>query len=428
MVIPLSAIRLWRPPVCRTAVLLVLAGLSGPACAASLSFDDALALAVRETPVIRAESAQIDAARQAAIPAGELPDPKLALGIENLPIEGPDRYSLTRDFMTMQRIGLMQEFPNAAKRDARVAVARGRVAQAEAQTRITRLAVLRETAVAWIARDAAERQLARIDALVEENRLFAAAVRARLAGGKGNALEAVAPRQEAAMIEARRDELAARRQQAIAALKRWIGPRAEAPLEGSAPDWPIARDTLSHALHQHPELTAFDPKARVLDAEVAEAQAAKKPDWALEMAYQKRGSQFGDMLSLGVSFDLPIFSATRQQPQIAAKQAERVALDAEREAVLREHAAMLETDFTEYQRLVNAVKRQREVLLPLAGEKVDLALAGWRGGKAELTDLVMARRERIDAELMAIAFEGERRQMAARLHYAYSEPNVSGEK
>jgi len=433
MVIPQSAARLWRPPVCPTAVLLVWAGFAGPVCAGPLSFDDALALAVRETPVLRAESAQIDAARQAAIPAGALPDPKLALGIDNLPIEGPDRFSLSRDFMTMRRIGLMQDFPNAAKRDARVAAARGRVAQAEAQTRITRLMVLRETALAWIARDAVERQLAGIDALVEENRVFEASVRARIAGGKGSALEAVAPRQEAALIEARRDELDARRRQAVAALERWVGPDARARLAGRAPDWPIDRDALAHALHRHPELTGFDPKARVLDAEVAEARAAKKPDWALELAYQKRGSQFGDMAMVNVTFDLPVFAASRQDPQIASRQAERAALDAEREAVLREHAAMLETDLAEYQRLDRAVARQRDVLLPLADEKAALALAAWRGGTGELADLVMARRERIDAGLIAIALEGERRQMAARLYYAYgdhakSEPNLSGEK
>ena len=132
MVIPLSVARLWRPPLGRTAALFVLAGLAGPVGAESLSFDDALALAVRETPALRAESVQIDAARQAAIPAGELPDPKLALGIDNLPIEGPDRFSLGSEPMTMQRIGVMQEFPNDAKRGARVDAARGRVALSEA--------------------------------------------------------------------------------------------------------------------------------------------------------------------------------------------------------------------------------------------------------------------------------------------------------
>ncbi|HEY9100131.1 MAG TPA: TolC family protein [Thiobacillus sp.] len=428
MAIPKLADRLRRLPLCSAAALVVLAALVGPAFAEPLSFDAALAIAVSEAPMLRAEAAQIDAARQAAIPAGELPDPRLALGLNNVPIEGANRLSLNGEPMTMQTIGVMQAFPNMAKRGARVDAARGRIAMTEAQTRITQLTVQRETAVAWIARDAVERQLARIDALESENRLFDAAVRARIAGGKGSALEAVAPRQEGAMIDARRDDLSARRQQAIAALKRWIGPRAAAPLSGTSPDWLITRGALEHALHGHPELAIFDPRGRVLDAEVAEARADKKPDWALELAYQKRDSQFGDMATVQVSFDLPLFAANRQDPKIAAKLAEREGLNAEREAVLREHAAMLESDFAEYQRLVSAVKRQRDVLLPLAGEKVDLAMASWRGGKGELVDLVMARRERIDVELRAIALEGERQQMSARLHYAYSEPTLSGEK
>jgi cobalt-zinc-cadmium efflux system outer membrane protein len=429
MVIPEPAALECRPrAACSAAMLaLVLLNPAATVCAEPLSFANALALAVRETPVLRAEAAQVDAARQAAIPAGALPDPKMTLGLDNVPIEGPNAYSLSSEPMTMTKIGLMQEFPNEAKRDARVAVARGRIDLTEAQTRITRLVVLRETAVAWIARNTVERQLARINALDSENRVFDAAVRARIAGGKGNAMEAVASRQEAALIETRRDELAARRQQAIAALKRWIGPSAEAPLQGAAPDWPINRDTLTHELHGHPELSIFDPKEQVLDAEVAEAQAEKKPDWALQMAYLKRGSQYGDMAMLEVSFDLPVFSATRQDPKISAKLAERAGLDAEREAVMREHAAMLETDLAEYQRLDNAVKRQRDVLLPLASEKVDLALAAWRGGKGELVDLVMARRELIDADLKAIALEGARQQIAARLHFAYSDPTLSGE-
>lgn len=425
MFTPKRVDRLSRPPR-MLAVCALLGLLTQPAGADTLSFDAALALAVSEAPVLRAEALQVDAARQAAIPAGELPDPKLALGVDNLPVSGPDRFTLDRDFMTMRRIGVMQEFPNAAKRRARVEAARGRVAQTEAQTRITRLNVLRETAVAWIARDTVERQLAHIDGLYGENRMLDAAVRARIAGGKGNALDAVAARQERAMIDARRDALEARRQQAIAALKRWIGPRAAEPLSGTPPAWTITRTTLEHALHSHPELTIFEPRGRVLDAEVAEARAAKRPDWALELAYLKRGAAFSDMAMMQVTFDLPVFADRRQNPGIAAKLAERNSLDAEREAVLREHLAMLETDLAAYQRLSSDVARQRDVLLPLAREKVTLAEASWRGGKGELVELVAARRERVDAELMLIALEGERREMAARLHYAYSEPASPG--
>ena len=415
-----SAVYGWLTAACGI-VSAVLLSLSGAAYADALSFNDALSLAVRETPALTANAAQVDVARAAAIPAGELPDPKLLLAVDNLPINTDDRFSLTRDSQTARRIGIMQEFPNQDKRAARVAVAQGQVAMAEAQTKITRLTILRETAVAWIARDSVERQLARIDALNMENRLLAEVVRARLAGGKGMAAEVVAPRQEAAEIVERREALQTRRTQAIAALKRWIGPMAEAPLQGNAPDWAIARETLL-GLHRHPELTAFESKEQVLNAEVAEAQAAKKSDWTMEFSYQQRGPQFSDMVSMQVSFDLRLFTATRQDPKIAAKRAARMGLEAERETTLREHAAMLENDLAEYQRLSKAVERQRDLLLPLADEKLALATADWRGSKSSLSEVIVARRERIDADLKLIQLTGERSQMAARLYYAYGEP------
>ncbi len=416
----------WRLQTHGLAILLALMSVSTPAFTAPLTFKEALAQALRSTPTLMANAAQVDAARAAAIPAGELPDPKLVVGIDNLPVTSQDRFKLDRDFMTMRRIGIMQEFPNQDKREARAAVAQGQVEVSEAQTQITRLMVLRETAVAWIGRDSVERQLARIDELLEENRMFDAAVRARLAGGKGMTAEIVAPRQEAAAIENRRDGLQASRTQAIAALKRWLGPMAEEPLQGSTPDWSITRQMLLHQLHQHPEVTFYNSKEHVLNAEIKEAQAAKKSDWSLEVAYQKRASQFSDMLSVQARFDLRLFTEKRQDPLIAAKRAERIGLDAEREATLREHAAMLESDLADYERLDSALKRQRDILLPLATEKVELAMADWRGGKGGLSEVIVARRERIDTELKLIQIAGERSQMAARLHYAFGEHD--GEK
>ncbi len=132
------------------------------------------------------------------------------------------------------------------------------------------------------------------------------------------------------------------------------------------------------------------------------------------------------MMMAQVSIDLPIFPASRQQPAIAAKQAERAALNGERDALLREHAAMLEADLAEHQRLQQAENRLNQLLLPLADEKVALAVAQWRGGKGALSTLVAARRERIDSQLEAIAVSGMRQQMAARLHYAYGDPDDAG--
>ena len=410
----------------RGAALALMAGFAGLAGAEPLSFTRALDLAVGETPALRADAAQLDAARHAVLPAGELPDPKLALGLDNLPINGPDRYRVSDDFMTMRRVGLRQEFPNRAKRQARVAAAEGEVAVAAAQIAITRQQVQQQAALAWIARHTVERQLARIDALRAENRLLDASVRARIAGGGGMAADSLAPRQEAAAIDTLQDRLEARREQAIARLARWVGESARAPLAGAVPDWPIDRDALLHRLHAHPDVALLGARETVAQAAIAQAQAAKKSDWALALAYQQRGPQFSDMATLELTFDLPLFTARRQDPTIAARRAQRDALDAQREATLREHAAELDTDLAEYRRLERALARQNRQLLPLATQKVALVNAAWRGGQASLAELIGARRERIEAEFEAIALEGEQQQMAARLHYAYADA-ASGE-
>ncbi len=383
----------------------------------ALTFDEAMRLAETKSPQIEAEAANIASIESSSRSAGQLPDPKLELGIENLPVSGPEQYSLTQDFMTMRKIGLMQDFPNSKKREAEADAARAGVAVAQGQLQIEKLVAMRATASAWIERSTVERELRFVDALEDENRLFDAAVRAGIASGKGSLADGVTPRQEAVAIENLKSELVARREKAVAELERWIGRSGAEPLEGPVPDWKIEPDMLSHALHHHPELELFDSKDRKLDAEISEAKAEKIPDWGIELAYQERAPQFGNMASFQFTMALPIFPESRQDPRIAAKIAEKEALDAEREATLREHNAMLESDLAEYRRLADMEKRQKESMIPLSEEKVNLTLAAWQGGKASLADVAVARRERIETKLKVIELDGDRQLVAIRLHF-----------
>ena len=392
-----------------------------PAGAAAISYDEALVLATRQAPTLAAAQSKVDAARQAAVAAGELPDPRLALGVDNYPISGPDAFSLTSDSMTMRRFALMQEVPNRDKRDARIAMAQARIVRGEAETRVLALTAKREAALAWTRRYTIERQLSALDGLFAENRLFDTVVRAQLAGGRGMPSDAIMPRQEAAMLAERQDELRAQREMAVAALRRWVGDAGGEPLEGEPRRWAFDREALQHRLHRHPEIAAFDAMAGTLDAELREARSMKKPDWGVELAYQRRGQQYGNMVSLQFSIDLPVFAQKRQDPQIAAKLAELQGVEAERESVRREHAQMLAGDWAELDRLDRALVRVRDTSLPLAQERIDLTLASYRAGKSALADVIAARRERVETLLKAVMLQGERDAAAARLYFAFDE-------
>lgn len=400
---------------------LSLAGLADLVHAAPLSFTAALDLAERQSPSLAANAAQIRAAQAAAIPAGALPDPKLFVGIDNYPVSGMDRWRLESDSMTMQKIGVMQEFPNAAKRRAREEIAVANAGMAEAQQQVARLKLRRDTAQAWLRRYYLERQTMLFDELEHENRVLAEAVRAQIAGGRAQAADAVLPRQEAAQLADRRDDLARDMAKAHASLRRVVGDEGDQALAGAAPVFPVDAEPLHRHLHQHPELQAFVAETRKADAEVREAAALKKPDWGVELAYQRRAPEFGDMISIQFTLDLPVSPATRQDPLIAAKQHELARIDAEREAMLREHGNELDNSLAEYAALSRQADRAKYNALPLAQEKVKLQTASYQAGKGDLAAVLAARRELIDQRLKVIDLEGQRATVAAQLHFAYGE-------
>ncbi|KAB2839741.1 MAG: hypothetical protein F9K47_15260, partial [Burkholderiales bacterium] len=113
-----------------------------------LSYAQALVLAQVEAPGLAAQRNALDAAEAAVVPASQLPDPKLSFGIDNLPLDGPDRWSVGRDFMTMRRVGVMQEFPRAEKLRLRGALARAEAAKEGAVLRAATVAVQRDLALA----------------------------------------------------------------------------------------------------------------------------------------------------------------------------------------------------------------------------------------------------------------------------------------
>src|SRR5688572_33443594 len=90
----------------------------GPLAAQTLTLDEALRAGEAQSPRLAAQRHMLSSTEAQLGRAGELPDPKLRLGIENLPVTGPDRLHYGRDFMTMRQIALAQEFPNSTKRFA----------------------------------------------------------------------------------------------------------------------------------------------------------------------------------------------------------------------------------------------------------------------------------------------------------------------
>jgi outer membrane protein TolC len=125
------------------------------------------------------------------------------------------------------------------------------------------------------------------------------------------------------------------------------------------------------------------------------------------------------MVSLQFTLDLPVFTRTRQDPQIAAKRQELTRVEAQRDAMFRDHTQELDAELAEYEVTTRQFARLREAHLPLAQEKVDYQFASYRAGKADLTAVLSARRELIDARLKEIELDGKRAATVAKLYFFY---------
>jgi cobalt-zinc-cadmium efflux system outer membrane protein len=394
-------------------VLPATAAFAGP-----LRFEEALARAEAQAPSLRAKALEADARRSALPAAGQLPDPKLGLGIDNFPASGPLAGSFAEDSMTMVRVGISQEVPNAAKRHARTTRARTDVQAAEASLLSEERRVKVATALAWIDLAYAERRLAALQGILSRLAPFPSAAKTSVGSGAARPAQTLQVRQSLAALEDRRSELAAAVGRQRAMLSSWTGEPAPEAV-GDIPAPTIDAAALRAAITTHPDLGTASARVTQAEADVAVARADKGPDWGFDVAYQRRADRYGDMVSVGVTISLPLFVGRRQDPMIAASAASAAAALAEQEDMRRSLLADLEAGLADHNMHHEQWMRARDTLLPLARNRAELETASYAAGRAGLLDVIEAQTMLADSELQLLDREAEVARDAVRLVLTY---------
>lgn len=399
----------------RWCVAAAAAGLALGAQAVALSQLEAQALAREAAPQLRAQQANLAGSRASRIAADTLPDPRLTVGLESVPIQGPDRFTTTRDMGTEQRVALMQEVPNRAKRAARAAMGDARIERDRAMLAATAVTVRRDAGLAWLAVYFAEQRRALVADYQRENRLLQDTLGARIAQPMGAMpAELTMARQDALMIADRDDEFARDVAKARAELRRWVGERAAEPLAGEPVLPAIDAEQLRSKLATSPELRPFAPMREMAAAEAAEMDAERRGDWGWEFSYARR-PRYDDMVSLMLSFELPWQSARRQQPLADAKRREAERIEAEREDLARRLLVEADTMLAELRAMDAMHARLSSAGRQLAAERVALVTASYQAGRADLGAVLTARTLALDVRMRIIEIEAQRAAMRVRL-------------
>ncbi len=416
-----------RALVVAPALVLWLAGASCSAAAADtpsaagapLTLGNAVRLAQLRSRQLAGQDAAAAAAREMALAAGQLPDPTLKAGVNNLPINGADRFSLTRDFMTMRSVGVMQEFTRDAKRKARSARFEREAGVAEAGRAVALANLRRDTAVAWLERH----YLGRVRDLLQVQRAQATlqieAADVAYRGGRGSQADVFATRSAVAVIDDRIRQMDIQVATARTKLVRWVGPDAEASL-AAPPDLATAAlqsgDLESHIQH-HPQLMLMASQEAVARAEADIARSNQQPDWSVELMLSQRGSAYSNMVSVNVSVPLQWDQGKRQDREVSARLALAEQIRAQRDELTQEHLAEARSWLQQWQGNRGRLTQYDSSQIPLAAERTQASIAAYRGGSGALAAVLEARRMEIDLRLERLRLEMETAAVWAQLEY-----------
>lgn len=367
-------------------LLLALPAVAQPQ-AVVLTFEDALERARQTAPAIVAARMRIEEAR-GRVAGASLTFPSNPA----VEIEAGRRSGETSS--AEYGIAVGQDFELPRRRRARVDAAGAVVTQAEQRVREVEREVLRDVATTFLrALEARERAEAANSGKQLADEALSIAERRYTAGDVAQ-LDVNLARTAVARSEAEMRIANATLSGQLIRLQVLLG--IEPPVNPAG----TLRDAIATGAGDLLARAADRPDMRILEAEIAEAEADQRlahtlrwPDFGLRGSYSR---EEGDHVVLaGVGVTLPIFN--RGQEATAVANARLARLRAERDALTRTIAAEVRGAAATHDALRTAAAEYERTVLPLIEENETLALESYEVGQIGLGDLLLVRREALDA-------------------------------
>lgn len=387
--------RPWKMAACGLPVLLWLSAAQATTLEASLQAAQAWSAG------LSANAHQVNALENMAVSAGQLPDPKLLIGIDNVPVQGSNSHRLTREGMTMEKIGISQTWVSGTKRQRKVDTLQAQAREVEAGKGVILAQLQRDTAQAWLTLAIARKTLVAIDEQLAETQRQVAVQKASVASGSAqpdSAVDISLAVNEMLNLQdnARRDI-----QVAQARLMQLTG---EEITQTSGPlprieRLPASAAVLLEGVQQHPEIIQAARAADVAKARSQQSAVAGQPDVGVQVYYGHRGDGMDDLAGVQLSVDLPLFQGKRQDKDYSADLSRAMEAKDQLTLLVREHKAQLNALIAQYQSAQAIYQRQRDTVLPLLQAKYRLTEAQYRAGNSTLTALLAARRAQLNGNV-----------------------------
>jgi len=394
----------------------------------ALTLAEAERIAIKDNAGLAGMASRAKAISQIPPQVGTLPDPHIAFDAINLPV---DTLSTTRENMTQMRVGLSQEIPFPGKLRAREEAAQFEAESASYDVVETRLRLVRNVHISWWNLFYLDRALEIVKRNQELLRQFIKIAETKYKVGEGLQQDVLLAQVELSklldveiqFVAARKDTES--RLNALLNRPTYLSITLPSKVEETLPPMPSEAELHQIALSARPLLASQEERIKAARKRVELAELDYYPDFKIGGAWgfrsgidpAKRRTR-PDFTSVGVSFNLPIFTSSKQDRALDQRRAnvatEQFALQDTTESVWSEASSSL----ANFIRARDQVSLFKTGIIPQASLTVDSMLAGYQVNKVDFLNLVRSQITLYNYETLYWRALTGARQSLARLEAA----------
>lgn len=428
---------------CIPLVYALLGSIVTPSAYAVLTLEQAVNTAIANDPWIDGNLLMQKSLNAQSKAVDTQPDPVLSLGLVNLPTDG---FAFSQEAMTQLKLGVAQRF----RRGDSGAIQQKQLQQLAAQYPLQREDRKAKVAVTvsqlWLDAYMADQSIKLIESEQDLFSKLADIVQASYssAQGKTRQQDVVRAQLEISRVEDRLTVFKSQRDFAVAKLFEWLGtdnsyyettsfeleiademPNTKAvALERSALLNSNSRQQLANLLAGHPLVRALEQRIQASFSGVELARQKYRPQWGVNAAYGYRDDdQFGnsraDFLSLGVTVDLPLFTADRQDKELEASQLSAESIKTEKRLLLRNMLAQLDGLYRKYLRQDERIALYNNAISQQLHEQAEAALTAYTSDDGDFAEVMRARIAELNGRIELIAIAVERVKTLQHIDYFF---------
>ncbi|MCW8091140.1 TolC family protein [Alteromonas sp. ASW11-130] len=414
-------------------VIFICGTFSTSAISSENTLSNVIALAIAQDPWLQGKRYEEQALKEESIAADTLPNPNVSINMMNLPV---DTFSFDQEAMTQLMVGVSQPFPRGDTLSLK---------REQLDLKASQLPVLRQERIAAIKTMVTQRWLEWYQAqqtlnLIEaDSALFeqmADIVSANYSSAFGNTGQQDVVRAHLELIQLE-DRLTVQRQQrdvALAALNEWVaGIALSQSLPESLPEVTLhnpdlldrknKHSLLVEALNDHPSIRAIDVEQQVAGKNIELARQQYKPQWGINASYAYRDDssamERADFLSIGVTFDVPLFQGERQDRQVSASIARSEAVKTNKRLKLRTMLAQVQQGIAQLRNLQKRQALYNDQLLNQTAEQAELTLTAYTNDNGDFSEVVMARIAQLNTRIAALNIDIEILKVKNQLNFFF---------